>query len=84
MELDMSAKTKKNLWVVGAVTAIIAALLVTGCGRTQGVPMTVPEGAKAGELVSMEPCTYKEGKVEYAADCGTLLYQKTGVTPNHG
>ncbi|MBN2084109.1 MAG: alpha/beta fold hydrolase [Anaerolineales bacterium] len=33
---------------------------------------TVPPGAKAGDLL-LEPCTVKIGKIEYAADCGTLV-----------
>jgi pimeloyl-ACP methyl ester carboxylesterase len=35
-------------------------------------PVTVPRGARAGD-VSLEPCLVKIGGTEYAADCGTLV-----------
>jgi len=77
----MSAKMKKNLWIVGAAMVIIASLLVTGCGRTQEVPITVPAGAQAGDLVDLEPCAYEARDVEYAADCGTLVVPENRNNP---
>ena len=78
----MSAKMKKNHWNVGSVMVVIASLLVTGCGKTQVVPMTVPEGVQAGQLVGLEPCTYEANDVEYAADCGILVVPENRAAPN--
>ena len=44
-------------------------------------PITVPAGAKAGDLI-LEPCTYEAGDVEYAADCGTLVVPENRSDPN--
>ena len=47
---------------------LLIAVLLSGCKRAEEIPMTVPAGAQAGDLVGLEPCTYVTGDVEYAAD----------------
>jgi pimeloyl-ACP methyl ester carboxylesterase len=59
------------LWVGLTIVALLA--LSTGCGGSRAAPLAVPAGAQAEDLVGLDPCTYKAGKVEYAADCGTLV-----------
>jgi pimeloyl-ACP methyl ester carboxylesterase len=55
--------------------------LLTACGG-KDVPLTVPAGAQAGDLVDLEPCTYEARDVEYAADCGTLIVPENRSDPN--
>lgn len=52
-------------------TAIV--LTLAACSVSEEAPITVPDGAQAGDLVGLEACTYEAGDVEYAADCGTLV-----------
>lgn len=59
---------------------ILVAVLVTACGRKEA-PITVPAGAQARDL-TMEPCTYERGDVEYAADCGTLAVPENRNDPD--
>jgi len=77
----MSIKMKRTLWIVGTTMAIISSLLMASCGGTEEVPITVPAGAQAGDLVDLEPCTYEAGDVEYAADCGTLVVPENRSEP---
>ena len=62
--------------------AIIATLLLASCRGAEEVAITVPAGAQAGELVGLEPCTYEANKVEYEADCGTLVVPENRLDPN--
>jgi len=55
------------------VLIIFGALLIVGCSAMDTPVSVVPEGAQAGELIDLEHCTYKAGKTEYTADCGTLI-----------
>jgi pimeloyl-ACP methyl ester carboxylesterase len=43
-------------------------------------PVTVPEGATAGDLV-LEPCTYETEAGPYPADCGTLVVPENRTDP---
>ena len=63
-----------------ALVMVIMASMMTGCG-TKESPITVPEGSKAGDLTTMEPCTYEAGDVEYAAECGTLMVPENRSDP---
>lgn len=55
--------------------ALLAALLLAGYGAKETAPLTVPEGAQAGELTGLKDCEFPpEGsKVKYSAECGTLV-----------
>ena len=78
----MPAKMKKTLWIIGITMVVIASLSLAGCGGSGNAPVTVPEGAQAGQLVGLGPCTYEANDVEYAADCGTLIVPENRSDPN--
>jgi pimeloyl-ACP methyl ester carboxylesterase len=63
------------------IIAVLEALLLSGCGG-KDTPITVPAGAKAGDLVGMEPCTYQIKDEDYAADCGTLVVPENRTDTN--
>jgi pimeloyl-ACP methyl ester carboxylesterase len=70
----------KRSTVTLVVMAVLVALL-PACGGKES-PITVPAGAQAGDLVGLEPCTYEVNKVEYDADCGTLVVPENRADPN--
>lgn len=78
----MSTTMKSSLWIVCATMAVIASLLMVSCGGREEAPITVPAGAQAGDLVNLEPCTFTNQDVEYAADCGTLVVPENRADPN--
>ncbi|MFB0537023.1 MAG: alpha/beta fold hydrolase [Anaerolineae bacterium] len=63
------------------VIAVLAALFLAACGPSEA-PITVPADAQAGDLVGLEPCTYEANKVEYDADCGTLVVPENRSDPD--
>jgi pimeloyl-ACP methyl ester carboxylesterase len=59
---------------------VIALLLAVGTllglaypGLSKAAPLTVPQGARAGQLVNLRPCTFPTENGSYPADCGTLV-----------
>jgi pimeloyl-ACP methyl ester carboxylesterase len=44
-------------------------------------PVSVPEGARAGDL-ALEPCSYATEDGDYAADCGTLVVPENRADPD--
>lgn len=60
---------------------LLAALLLAGCGSEEAPTPAAPEGAQAGDLVDLQPCTYKAGETEYSADCGTLVVPENRNDP---
>ncbi len=73
--------TSNRSWVTLANVAVMVVTMLAACGGKQA-PVTVPEGAQAGELVGREPCMYERGDVEYAADCGTLVVLENRSEPD--
>ena len=67
---------------VRTIMAITVILVLASCGGTEESPITGPAAARAGDLVGLEPCTYEANKVEYEADCGTLIVPENRVNPN--
>jgi len=63
-----------------AVTLIVLTMLAACSGKE--APIAVPAGAQAGDLVGLEPCTYEANKVEYEADCGTLVVPENRSDPD--
>lgn len=60
------------------VLALLAALLLVGCGaKTASVPV-IPAGARAGDLTEWNNCAFQpEGiKTNYAAECGTIVVRE--------
>jgi len=72
--------TLKRSTVTLVVMAVLVTLLPACGGKEASIP--VPEGAQAGDLVGLEPCTYEANKVEYDADCGTLVVPENRAAPN--
>jgi hypothetical protein len=75
---------KKTLQlIINTATFTFLSLALTACfGSSEEVPITVPAGAQAGDLVGLAACTYKAGDVEYAADCGTLVVPENRNDPD--
>ena len=71
-----------NRSLINLIIAVIAASLLAACGGSEEAPITVPAGAQAGDLLSLEACTYEAGDVEYAADCGTLVAPENRNNPS--
>ena len=57
------------------VLVLVTALLLAACGAKETAPLTVPEGAQAGDLVGLKECEDQPSgsKAKYAAECGTLV-----------
>jgi len=71
-------KTNHLLIVLG----LFAALLLAGCSSKEAPIPVVPEGAQAGDMIDLKPCTYEASKIKYAADCGTLVVPENRSNPN--
>jgi pimeloyl-ACP methyl ester carboxylesterase len=74
-------KTMKTKHLLIALV-LLAALLLVGCSPKDALVPVVPEGAQAGDLVDLQPCTYEANKVEYDADCGTLVVPENRSDPD--
>ena len=57
-------------------------LLLVACSGGEEVPITVPSGVQAGNLVDLEPCPYVLGDFEFAAECSTLVVPENRSDPN--
>ena len=64
---------KRTSLAVFATMTIAPYLSLAGCSGSEKEALTIPEGAQAGQLVGMEPCTYEINDIEYEADCGILV-----------
>ena len=82
--LVMAGRTviPNRLLLTLVVFVVLATLLLTACSTPEEVPLTVPAGAQAGDLVGLESCVYVTGDVEYAAECGTLAVPENRSDPN--
>jgi pimeloyl-ACP methyl ester carboxylesterase len=76
----MSTTNSRTIIIISSIALL--SLMLAACGSAKKAPVTVPAGAQAGDLVGLEPCTYKAGDVEYAADCGTLAVPENRADPN--
>jgi pimeloyl-ACP methyl ester carboxylesterase len=77
--MKSTTMTRKRSTVTLVVIAVLVPLLLA-CGSDEA-SMTVPAGAQAGDLVALESCTYEANKVEYDADCGTLVVPENRADP---
>lgn len=65
--------TQPNRHPLGVVVIVLlATVLLSACSGSETAPLSVPAGARAGDLTRLEPCIYKTGDAEYTAECGTL------------
>jgi len=67
---ETASKPRKFAFLTVVITML--GLILTACGGSATAALTVPAGAKPGEL-TLEPCTFKTDEGEYEADCGTLV-----------
>ena len=72
----MDGSTTRMFTLSRVLALALIALLVAGLAYLRFAPdsstVSVPEGAKAGDLV-LEPCEYPTENGNYAAECGTLV-----------
>ncbi len=61
---------------------LLSTVLITACSAPQTPTLSVPDGAQAGDLVDLEPCTFTGLDGEYAADCGTLVVPENRSDPD--
>jgi pimeloyl-ACP methyl ester carboxylesterase len=61
---------------------LLSTVLITACSAPETPPLCVPDGAQAGDLVDLEPCTFTSAGEEYAADCGTLIVPENRSDPD--
>lgn len=71
-----------------ALPRVIALLLAVGTllglaypGLSKAAPLAVPQGARAGQLVDLRPCTFPTESGGYRADCGTLVVPEDRANP---
>jgi hypothetical protein len=60
----------------------LLSLMLAAFDGAKELPITVPTEAQAGDLVDLEPGTYEANRVEYDADCGTLVVLENRADPN--
>jgi hypothetical protein len=63
------------------LVVILTSIVVAACGRSKGTPTTVPENARAGDLVDMKDCIFEAKDAEYKADRGTLIVPENRGDP---
>jgi len=63
---------KKLSSYVFVLSIMLLGLVLAACSGSKESQITLPTGAKAGDLL-LESCTYRSDDVEYEADCGTLV-----------
>jgi pimeloyl-ACP methyl ester carboxylesterase len=73
------AWTPARLVAIALIAVVTAGLAYLRVG-TGPDPVSVPEGAAAGDLV-LEDCEYATEKGSYAADCGTLVVPENRADP---
>jgi pimeloyl-ACP methyl ester carboxylesterase len=78
--MENTTITLKRSTATLVVIAVLVTLVLACGGNEASIP--VPAGAQAGDLVGLEPCTYEANKVEYGADCGTLVVPENRADPN--
>ncbi|MCJ7738103.1 MAG: alpha/beta hydrolase, partial [Anaerolineae bacterium] len=69
-------------YVISCVILALLSLALTACSVAEEAPLAVPAGARAGDLVGLEACTYERSDVEFAAECGTLVVPENRSDPN--
>lgn len=65
----------KRLWVA---LALLAVLLLAGCGAKAAPVPVIPAGTQAGDLTGWNNCQFQPAgsKTDYAAECGTLVVRE--------
>ena len=79
-EKEMFRNSYRTMFYISSL--VLLGLVLAACGGPKQAPITVPAGAQAGDLVGVKSCTYTADKVEYDADCGTLVVPENRSDPN--
>lgn len=61
---------------------VFSTFLFGACSALPASAPNIPEGAQSGEMIDLEPCTYRVNRTKYQADCGTLVVQENRSDPN--
>jgi pimeloyl-ACP methyl ester carboxylesterase len=64
-----------------SMLSVLLIPVLAACGGRAEPPMTVPAGAQPETLVDLHECTYTALKLEYRADCGTLVVPENRSDP---
>ena len=80
-QLEIRTGARNRAWPTFLAIGVLVTGLFAACGGPTADPITVPANAQAGDL-TLEPCEYEAGDVEYAADCGTLVVPENRGDPN--
>ena len=80
----MDASTTRMFTLSRVIALALIALLIAGLAYLRFAPdsssVSVPEGAKAGDLI-LEACDYPTENGNYAAECGTLIVPEKRADP---
>jgi uncharacterized membrane protein YdfJ with MMPL/SSD domain/pimeloyl-ACP methyl ester carboxylesterase len=81
-----ATRTKRRRFGAARVTGLLLiAILALGLAYVKatsgGDKVSVPAGAKAGQLTTLHPCHYGTEQGSYAADCGTLVVPENRAKP---
>jgi pimeloyl-ACP methyl ester carboxylesterase len=71
--------TPAQVVALALIAVLVVGLVYVRFAPAAG-PVTVPEGASAGDLI-LEPCEYVTKNGSYRADCGTLVVPETRADP---
>jgi pimeloyl-ACP methyl ester carboxylesterase len=86
MTVPADRQSRRGAFTPGRIVAlvliglVVLALAYLRLGRGSD-PVSVPDGAVAGDLI-LDPCTYSTENGSYAADCGTLVVPENRADPN--
>ena len=83
--MDARHKNKESAVNVGRVIALLMAvgalLALAYPGLSKAPPLSVPPGARAGQLLDLRSCTFPTEHGSYPADCGTLVVPENRANP---
>jgi len=74
--------SKKSTITNLLLTLLLSTTLITACSAPEAPALTVPDGAQAGDLLDLAPCTFTSIDGDLAAECGTLVVPENRSDPN--
>lgn len=60
---------------------LLFTVLMIGCSASEAEALSVPDGAQAGDLLDLEPCTFTSFDGEVTSECGTLIVSENRANP---
>jgi pimeloyl-ACP methyl ester carboxylesterase len=67
--------------VIGLLLAVGLLLALAYPALSKAAPLSVPQGARAGQLTGLRSCTFPTGSASLPADCGTLVVPENRADP---